>query len=515
MKSITFEELLHEIRENKLSLQTDSRAVRAGHVFVAVSGVAVDGATFIPKAVEAGARYIVCQEKALSEHGALDAEVHKALLAHERVVNGDVLFVFHEAPRSVLGTLAQARYGTNALPFPLVGITGTNGKTTITYLLEHLFKSAGKRTGVLGTVSYRWPNHEHEAPMTTPDCLELHGMLAEMAKADVDVAFMEVSSHALDQDRVSGLSFAGAVLTNLTQDHLDYHGDMEQYFQAKARLFTTLPSLHKVAAINEDDPWGRKLLGMLVEAEKAGELGACPVAFGLGGEHVEGTRILHGEMLRCSTAGVHLRMTFEGPTGEIKTWEIDSPLVGAHNASNLLAVQAIGLGLGLEPKDFACFENFAGVSGRLERVMNAQGLDIFVDYAHTPDALINVLKALRAVGFKRIIAVFGCGGNRDRTKRPLMGEAVAQYADIAVLTSDNPRKEEPLAIMDDVLPGLVNAKEVHADPDRRTAIAKAIAMMQEGDAVLIAGKGHESYQIIGDVKHHYSDQETVQEILNK
>ncbi|MFI3271316.1 MAG: UDP-N-acetylmuramoyl-L-alanyl-D-glutamate--2,6-diaminopimelate ligase [Pseudomonadota bacterium] len=508
MKSITFAELLQDIRDNALSIQTDSRAVQAGHVFVAVSGVAVDGATFIPKAVAAGARYIVCQEKALVEGGALDSAARADLLAHERVVSGDVLFVYHGAPRAVLGTLAQARYGTDALPFSLVGITGTNGKTTITYLLEHLFKSAGKRTGVLGTVSYRWPNHEHEAPMTTPDCLELHGMLAEMAKADVDVAFMEVSSHALDQDRVGGLSFAGAVLTNLTQDHLDYHGDMENYFQAKARLFTTLPSLQKTAAINADDAWGRKLLGMLVD------MGLNPVAFGLGGEHVEGTRVLHGEMLRCSTAGVHLRMTFEDPTGEIKTWEIDSPLVGAHNASNLLAVQAIGLGLGLTPQDFACFEDFAGVSGRLERVMNDKGLDIFVDYAHTPDALINVLKALRAVGFKRIIAVFGCGGNRDRTKRPLMGQAVAEFADIAVLTSDNPRKEEPLAIMDDVMPGLVNAKEVFADPDRRTAIAKAIAMMQEGDAVLIAGKGHESYQIIGDVKHHYSDQETVVDILS-
>lgn len=504
MKSITFAELLHHIRENKLFIQTDSRAVQAGHVFVAVSGVAVDGATFIPNAVAAGARYIVCQDAKLA---ALDDTARTALLANERVANGEVVFVYHENPRAALGLLAQARYGTDKLPFSLVGITGTNGKTTITYLLEHLFKSVGKRTGVLGTVSYRWPNHEHEAPMTTPDCLELHSMLAQMAKADVDVAFMEVSSHALDQDRVGGLSFAGAVLTNLTQDHLDYHGDMDQYFQAKARLFTTVPSLHKVAAINADDAAGRKLLSMLVD------MGLSPIAFTLNKNIIAGTRHLHGEMLRCSTAGVHLRMTFEGANSEVKTWEIDSPLVGTHNASNLLAVQAIGLGLGLEPQDFACFEDFTGVSGRLERVINPKGLDIFVDYAHTPDALINVLKALRDVGFKRIISVFGCGGNRDRTKRPIMGEAVAKYADIAVLTSDNPRKEEPLAIMDDVLPGLVHAPEVHADPDRRAAIAKAIAMMQEGDALLIAGKGHESYQIIGDVKHHYSDQETVREIL--
>lgn len=482
---IEFEELVGVVRATRPAIRTDSRKIGSGDVFVAVPGVAVDGATFIAKAAAAGAAYVVCRLAAAPEIEALPEAAN-------------ITVAFHEDPRHALGLLAQARYGTDALPFPVVGVTGTNGKTTITYLLEHLFRSAGKRTGVLGTVSYRWPGHEQDAPLTTPDCLELHAMLAQMAEAGVEVAFMEVSSHALDQERVAGIHFQSAVLTNLTQDHLDYHGNMENYFKAKARLFTELPDSDKMAAINADDAWGRRLLAMLPGA----------VGFGLGDETVPGSRPLRGEMLRCSTAGVHLRMHFEG-----EEWEIDSPLVGAHNASNLLAVQAVGLGLGLRPVDFACLENFAGVPGRLERVVNPQGVDVFVDYAHTPDALVNVLRALRAVGFKRIITVFGCGGNRDRTKRPLMGKAVAAHSDVAVLTSDNPRNEAPLAIMDDVMPGLAGAREVVADPDRKSAIATALAMLRPGDALLVAGKGHENYQMIGDRKVPYSDQQTIREIL--
>ena len=251
-------------------------------------------------------------------------------------------------------------------------------------------------------------------------------------------------------------------------------------------------------AVNADDPWGRRLLEL------------CPRALSFGLQQgPPRRRHLWGELLSAGTEGCRLRMHLEG-----RTWELRSPLVGAFNASNLLTVQALALETGLDPGQFKALESFTGVCGRLERVEKSQGLNVFVDYAHTPDALVNVLKALRGAGFKRIITVFGCGGNRDRTKRPLMGEAVARYADVAVLTSDNPRFEEPEAILRDVLPGLKEAREVLVEVDRHAATARALDMLGKDDALLIAGKGHEDYQIIQGVKHHYSDQEVVRELLH-
>ena len=449
--------------------------------FVALPGSSADGSQFIADAVARGAGYVVCRPESAGNCG--EAEV-----------------VDCADPRQALGLLARARYGTASLPFPVVGVTGTNGKTTTTYLLDHLFASAGKKTGVLGTVSYRWPGHHEDAPMTTPDCLDVHTMLADMRAAGVDMAFMEVSSHALDQNRVAGVGFGGAVFSNLTQDHLDYHHDMETYFKAKAKLFLDgdgKPFADRVMAIGTDNPWGARLAGMAPEA----------IGFGLTASGASG-RYLEGKVLSSTTAGLRLHARFEG-----REWKFTSPLVGNYNAENLLAVQAVALGFGLDPEAFRCFETFCGVPGRLERILNPQNLDVFVDYAHTPDALINVLNALRGAGFKRIVTVFGCGGNRDRAKRPLMGEAVARLSDVAVLTSDNPRHEEPEAIMADVMPGLSGAAEVFADPDRRRAIEKGLELLHPGDALLIAGKGHESTQQIGDVKHPFSDQQTVQEIL--
>ena len=495
MTCIPFNDLLARVRADRPEIRTDSRKVGRGDVFVAVPGVAanggagVDGADFISKAWSAGAWAVVC----------LPERVDAALA----VAPEGAVVAAHDDPRLAIGLLGQARYSTDALSFPVVAVTGTNGKTTITYLLEHVFSALGRRAGVLGTVSYRWPGFAMDAPLTTPDCIEIHAMLARMENAGVDVALMEVSSHALDQRRVAGIRFAGAILTNLTQDHLDYHGDMEHYYAAKARLFTELPDADKACAVNADDAWGRRLLGEVPHAIGFG-LAAAPD----GGEVVPGRRHLHGEMIRNHTSGLTLRMTFEG-----RQWELSSHLVGAHNASNLLAVQAVCLGMGLAPEDFASLADFTGVPGRLERIVNPRGLDIFVDYAHTPDALENVLRALRAVGFSRIVTVFGCGGNRDRTKRPLMGQAVARHADVAVLTSDNPRHEDPQAIMADVLPGLAGAREVVSDPDRGRAIGKALALLQPGDVLLVAGKGHESYQQIGDRKVPYSDQQVIREIL--
>ena len=479
-----FEELLATVRAGGGEVRSDSRLVRPGDIFVAVPGESVDGSRFIPQALASGAGAIVCRPD-VAEGAAAAAPL-----------GGACRFLPHPDPREALWRLAAARWRTDELPLRVVGVTGTNGKTTTAALLEHLFTAAGHRVGVLGTVTYRWPGHSEAAPLTTPDPLSLHAMLARMAAAGVDMAVMEVSSHALAQQRVSGVPFAGAAFTNLTQDHLDFHADMESYFKAKARLFLELPRADKAMAVNADDPWGRRLLEL------------CPGALSYGlGRCAPGRRHLWGELLSSSTGGTHLRMR----AGDAE-WELRSPLVGAFNAANLLTAQAMALELGLQPEAMVALESFTGVCGRLERVDNPRGLHVFVDYAHTPDALVNVLTALRGAGFARIVTVFGCGGDRDRTKRPLMGEAVARHADVAVLTSDNPRNEEPEAILADVLPGLATAREVVVEADRRAATARALAMLGPEDALLIAGKGHEDYQIIRGVRHHYSDQEVVREL---
>jgi UDP-N-acetylmuramoyl-L-alanyl-D-glutamate--2,6-diaminopimelate ligase len=393
--------------------------------------------------------------------------------------------------------MARARYHTGTPLFPVIGITGTNGKTTTAYLLEHLLASQGKKIGLLGTVSYRWPGFHCPAPLTTPDSLELHRMLDAMRRAGVETAVMEVASHALAQQRVGGVHFAGAIFTNLTQDHLDYHPDMESYYAAKAGLFLDLPAPGKVCAVNCDDPYGLRLLRTC----KTG------IGFGLTGAQT-GFPHLAGEILFSGRDGLRLGMHFGGAR-----WELRSPLVGAFNALNLLGVQALCLGMGLSPDDLACLENFSGVPGRLERIENPRSLHAFVDYAHTPDALVNVLQALRAAGFARIVTVFGCGGDRDRAKRPLMGAAAARYADVVMLTSDNPRGEDPEAIMEDVLPGLKEARLVVREPDRREATRRALAMLGPEDALLVAGKGHENYQIIGEKRYPYSDQYVIREFL--
>ena len=462
-----------------MELCIDSRKATPGCVFVALPGSSADGSQFIADAVARGAGYVVCRPESAGNCG--EAEV-----------------VDCADPRQALGLLARARYGTASLPFPVVGVTGTNGKTTTTYLLDHLFASAGKKTGVLGTVSYRWPGHHEDAPMTTPDCLDVHTMLADMRAAGVDMAFMEVSSHALDQNRVAGVGFGGAVFSNLTQDHLDYHHDMETYFKAKAKLFLDgdgKPFADRVMAIGTDNPWGARLAGMAPEA----------IGFGLTASGASG-RYLEGKVLSSTTAGLRLHARFEG-----REWEFTSPLVGNYNAENLLAVQAVALGFGLDPEAFRCFETFCGVPGRLERILNPQNLDVFVDYAHTPDALENVIQTIQEIRTpaQQLIVVCGCGGDRDRTKRPEMAQIAVKYADTAIFTSDNPRHESPGAILDEMAAGLDPGARFLRIVDRAEAIRTAAMLSRPGDILLIAGKGHETYQIIGDVKHHFDDKEEV------
>lgn len=479
-QTIPMEQLEQQVATGLLTLHIDSRKVKQGDVFIALPGATVDGGKFIENAIANGAAYIVCSEENIPEHTA------------------DAVFVVTENAKETLGRLASARFGTGNLNLQLVGVTGTNGKTTVTSILEYLFAQAGRKTGVIGTVAYRWPGTEIVANMTTPDCLKLHSLLSRMEAAGVENAFMEVSSHALDQNRTAGIRFTGGVLTNVTQDHLDYHGDMETYFDAKKKLFTTVPDVNKLGVVNLDDAYGKRLLPELSNG----------IGFTLTDAEVEGCRILRGKIVESTVDGLKLHMDFEG-----QEWDITSPMVGTHNASNLLAAMAVGLGMGLATDQMQSLSGYSGVCGRLERIPTTKGIYAFVDYAHTPDALVNVLSALRKTGFERIITVFGCGGDRDRTKRPLMGEAVAKGTDVAVLTSDNPRTENPDAILEDVKPGLADCKEVLVEVDRKKAIELAVSIAKSGDCILVAGKGHEDYQVLGTKKVPFSDQAILKELL--
>lgn len=478
-ENIDFEKLKAKVATG-LRVWTDSRKVRPGEVFVALPGVRVDGNSFIPDALENGAAYVLGGPDAKLPDGA------KATL------------VIHERPRQALGELAAAHFGDPSSKVELIGITGTNGKTTVSYLLEHMLSRAGRRVGVIGTISYRWPGFHLDAPLTTPDCWQIHELLSNMLESGVDTVIMECSSHALHQERLAGLKFDAAVLTNVTQDHLDYHGTMDHYFRAKSRLFLDQPQDGKIGIINFDDSYGRMLLHQHENT----------IGYGLEYPNVGGGPGLTGYIKRYDRKGLHLAMSYEG-----QRWEIKSPLVGRFNASNLMGAQAVGLALGLRPRRLQALESFNGVPGRLERVPNKRGLDVFVDYAHTPDALENALSALKELDFKRVICLFGCGGNRDKSKRPLMGEAVCRYADVAVVTSDNPRDEDPVDIMNDIKPGLTTCAGVMEEPRRRKAIALAIEEMEAGDCLLIAGKGHETYQEIKGRRYPFSDVEAARELL--
>jgi len=470
-----FNELLALVSRG-LMVQTDSRAVRPGEVFVVMPTAGDKAPAFLADALAHGAAWIVAD--------------------HNLCVPGDMpaAIVRVDDTAEALGQLAEAYHRTREQAMQVIAVTGTNGKTTVAYLLEGLLSACGRTVGVLGTVAYRWPGTSIDANLTTPGCWRLHELFSHMSNAGVDTVVMETSSHALHQKRVAGLEFDAAVLTNLTQDHLDYHGDFESYYQAKNLLFKSYPRADKHKAANADDPYGLRLLGENPEA----------LGFTLKDADAGDNSMLRGTLVESTPKGMVLRMEWEG-----KCWSLNSGLVGAHNASNLLAAQATALGLGLGPADMQPLAAFTGVPGRLERVANAHGLDVFVDYAHTPDALLNVQRALRDAGFKRLVTVFGCGGNRDRSKRPLMGQAVAQLSDICVLTSDNPRHEDPLEIINDVRPGLAGAKQTVEDADRYAAMVKAVTLLQPGDALLVAGKGHEAYQQVGDVKHPFSDVEAI------
>lgn len=470
------------------SLAYDSRQVKPGCLFFALKGVKSDGHGFITAAVEAGAVAVVLQDRPAAPPGIPWLQV--------------------ENSRQVMALLADRFYGQPSQKQPLIGITGTNGKTTTSYLVEGIMQAAGQPAAVLGTISYRFKDVCLEADHTTPESIELQQIMAQLVEAGASSFVMEVSSHSLEQHRVDGCHFDVGLFTNLTRDHLDYHGNMENYLAAKARLFNQLlrsdeqkPLRH--AVINLDDPAGAELARQAV----------CPViSYGL-----KNKANVTARNVSSSVGGI--TATLVTPVGE---QDFHSDLVGDYNLSNLLAAAATGIALKLPLATIVKgLEQHRTVPGRLEKVENSRGVTCLVDYAHTGDALENVLKTLKQLAQARIITIFGCGGDRDNGKRPVMGAIAAGYSDLAICTSDNPRTEDPFRILTQIRAGILPLGLREYQPDeltpgftekgfvtienRRNAIRLGAALAQPGDILLLAGKGHEDYQILGTVKHHFDD----------
>jgi UDP-N-acetylmuramoyl-L-alanyl-D-glutamate--2,6-diaminopimelate ligase len=457
-------------------IEYDSRAVKDGYIFFALPGAHVDGRSFAIKAIEAGAAVIVADVK-------LDLPEGRVM-----VVVKDIL--------SAMAGISANYYGHPDKKLMMVGITGTNGKTTITYLIESIFTLAKLPTGVVGTVNYRYAGRMFAAPNTTPQSAELYKILNDMVHTKQAAAVMEVSSHALSLSRVEGMEFDIAVFTNLTRDHLDFHLDMEKYFSAKSQLFTGLrpgqKGFAKHAVINVDDEWGRKLV-------RAGIKGTV-ITYG-----INNAADIMAENIK--TDHRNTEFTIICPLGRRR---VCLQYLGLYNVYNALAAAgaAIAAGIAFE----TVIQGLVGaplVPGRLEKVDDGQPFAVVVDYAHTDDALSNVLKALSGIKTGRLITVFGCGGDRDRSKRPIMGEIATALSDYVFVTSDNPRTEDPEKIALDIEVGIRRQHRTNYQVllNREEAIAAAIAMAHKGDVVLLAGKGHETYQIIGNEKIHFNDAE--------
>ena len=480
------------------AIHYDSRRVKPGGLFVAIQGLQADGHAYIDDAVQRGALAVVT-EKGWS--GPPSVSVVKV-----------------DNARRALAALSAAFYQDPSHELFVIGITGTNGKTTTAYLVEAILSAAGFNVGVIGTINYRFGGQTWPSPVTTPESLDLMQILRQMVDKDITHVVIEVSSHALDLDRVAFCEFDVGVFTNLSRDHLDYHGDMETYWQCKKRL--CLEGLrHRskrakpAAVINWDDNKGREL---------ASEVSAPCLRVGLS----EGCEI--------RAEGIHDGIG--GTSGRVKTpggyFDFTSHLVGRHNVYNILAATGVGTAMGLPVSTVKKgIEALVGVPGRLEPVVNPLGFSIFVDYAHTPDALENVLTALRGLTSGRLITIFGCGGDRDRDKRPMMGAAAGRLSDLSVLTSDNPRTELPEAILSDIIAGTASVRNRRyetrelvkgfyapgyvVEPDRRRAIALGLGAARQGDTVLLAGKGHEPYQIIGGRTFPFDDRVEVKKALER
>lgn len=456
-------------------ITSDSREVKSGFLFIAVKGSAVDGHEYIGKAIEQGASAVVCQT-----------------LPEE--INEEISYVISEDSSDALGKIASAWFDYPSEKLKLTGVTGTNGKTTIATLLYKTFRAMGHYAGLLSTVCNYINDEAHEATHTTPDAITLNSLLSQMVDNGCEYAFMEVSSHAVDQNRISGLKFAGGIFTNLTRDHLDYHKTFDAYLKAKKKFFDGLGK-DAFAVTNADDKNGLIML-----------------------QNCKAHTFTYSLKTLADYKGRILENHFDGMTLEVNGIEAVLPFVGVFNAYNLLAVIGAANQLGKTVQEMLIvLSTQRAVSGRFETLRSSRGYTAIVDYAHTPDALTNVLNAIHEVldGSGRVITVVGCGGNRDKGKRPIMAKEAARLSDKVILTSDNPRFEDPQDILNDMQEGLdiTDKRKAITIVDRREAIKTACMFAEKGDVILIAGKGHEDYQIIQGVKHHFDDREEVRAIF--
>jgi UDP-N-acetylmuramoyl-L-alanyl-D-glutamate--2,6-diaminopimelate ligase len=485
------------LNQEVTGLAYDSRRVAAGNVFFAIPGEKLDGHEFIPQALASGAVGIVA--------------------ARARACPSGTAWIRTKDVRRAMGLWSAHFYRYPSRRMKLVGVTGTNGKTTVTYLVESILSAAGLNPGLIGTISYRYGKHEVPSHHTTPESPELQAFLAEMEKAGIRSVAMEVSSHALAQERVRGIDFDIALFTNLSRDHLDYHANMEEYFAAKSRLFTDYLSVsakgNKSAVIYGDDPKGKELV---IKAQDEGLVTWS-----------------YGEDSQWDIHPLGVQSDVTGLKGQLKVKDryvdFSSPLIGAANLQNIMGAVGVGTALGLSADAIAKgIGDLKSVPGRLEKVENTLGISVLVDYAHTPDALEKVLAAVRPLAQSRVWTVFGCGGDRDRGKRPLMGAIAARLSDLLVVTSDNPRTEDPLRILAEIEDGIKRtglqklggpvpeAKRGYwIESDRQAAIGIALRAARPGDVVLIAGKGHEDYQILGARKIHFDDREVARRELKR
>jgi UDP-N-acetylmuramyl-tripeptide synthetase len=456
--------------------------VTPGGLFIAVKGLESDGHRYIEDAVKRGAVAVIAETGA----GA---------------TAGNIPLVLVNDSRKALALAGAEFYGQPSDSLHLTGVTGTNGKTSTTYLIESIFETAGFKTGVIGTINYRFGGNIFPNPMTTPESLDLQKILRNMVDAGITHAVMEVSSHAVDLHRILGLSFDTAVFTNLSQDHLDYHKTMDEYWDCKKRLFTdylskTAPPKKPAAVINTVDKEGLELAALLT----------VPVL--TTGTETPDIRLMNAEL---DIRGI--RGELVAPSGRTR---LESPGIGKHNLENILCAAGAALAAGVDMETVGRGLGNFNVPGRLERVPNTKGFHVFVDYAHTPDGLLNVLETLKPLATGRVITVFGCGGDRDKGKRPKMGRIAETYSNLTVVTSDNPRTEDPDAIIANILDGMegqrlsenelaAGIKGLFVEPDRRAAINLAVRWAKPGDTVLIAGKGHENYQILKTGKIDFDD----------
>jgi UDP-N-acetylmuramoyl-L-alanyl-D-glutamate--2,6-diaminopimelate ligase len=491
------------------SIHYRAQEVQPGGMFVAIKGQTADGHDFMHQALQKGAVAVVIQKEPPQPY------LNQCLA---QAVQTQPIIITVSDTRKAMADLAARFYGEPSENMTLIGITGTNGKTTVAYLIESILLQAGHETGVIGTINYRYADKTFNNPMTTPESLDLQRILAQMRSAGVTHVVMEASSHAMDLYRVRRCWFDVAVFTNLSQDHLDFHGNMQAYWSSKKKLFTDYltqgPKKERaVAVINCNDPRGKELTDSLpMPVVKTGSNSDCEIKI---------------ENYQCELIGTTGKAATPGGSFDFKT-----PLVGVHNVENILNAAGVGSALNIAPPTIRDgIEALSAIPGRLESITNNTGRFVYVDYAHTPDALENAVSAIKEIAPARIICVFGCGGDRDPKKRPLMGEVVARLCDLSIVTSDNPRSENPLAIIEQILPGVKQAKGVEysprdlragyetkgsvVEPDRRRAIELGINASRPDDAVLIAGKGHETYQIIGNTTIDFDDREEARRALNK